>query len=133
MVLQPNTDATQQLWKHAIQLYENNDGTTSYFFARKAEKQMFKLLFNSLRPLHDNYHRNHQQRPIIRAHIGGDFFNQSYFLAWCDLALPLLLLGSTATQNALIYGLLIKTAFHPTSNSMHHGAVNMTTSSQPII
>ena len=31
--------------------------------------------------------RNHQQRPIIRAHIGGDFFNQSYFLAWCDLAL----------------------------------------------
>lgn len=53
---------------------------------KKSRKGMFKLLFNSLRPLHDNYHRNHQQRPIVRAHIGGDFFNQSYFLAWCDLA-----------------------------------------------
>lgn len=53
---------------------------------KKSRKQMFNLLFNSLRPLHDNYHRNHQQRPIVRAHIGGDFFNQAYFLAWCDLA-----------------------------------------------
>lgn len=47
---------------------------------------MFTMLMASLRPHHDQYIKNHDQNPIIRAHVGGDFFNQSYFLAWMDLA-----------------------------------------------
>lgn len=53
---------------------------------KKSKKQMFKLLFSSLKPHHDRYIKNHGQRPIIRAHVGGDFFNKSYFLAWMELA-----------------------------------------------
>jgi len=49
-------------------------------------KQMFTKLHASLKPLHDKYIKNHDQRPIIRSHIGGDFFNKSYFLAWMRLA-----------------------------------------------
>ncbi len=49
-------------------------------------KQMFTKLHASLQPLHDKYIKNHDQRPIIRSHIGGDFFNKSYFLAWMKLA-----------------------------------------------
>lgn len=52
----------------------------------KSRKEMFNVLSASLRKLHDDYIKNHQQRPIVRAHIGGDFFNKSYFLAWMDLA-----------------------------------------------
>lgn len=52
----------------------------------KSRKQMFRMLFASLKKTHDRYHKNHQQRPIIRSHVGGDFFNKSYFLAWMDLA-----------------------------------------------
>ena len=48
--------------------------------------KMFKLLSASLEPIHNQYILDHQQRPIIRAHVGGDFFNESYFLAWMDLA-----------------------------------------------
>lgn len=39
MVLQLNTDVTQQVWKQDIQLYANNGGTTSYYFARKVENK----------------------------------------------------------------------------------------------
>lgn len=53
---------------------------------KKSRKQMFTMLMASLRPHHDRYIKNHDQNPIIRAHVGGDFFNQSYFLAWMDLA-----------------------------------------------
>lgn len=53
---------------------------------QKSRKQMFIKLLNSLKPHHDRYIKNHHQRPIIRAHVGGDFFNKSYFLAWMDLA-----------------------------------------------
>ena len=53
---------------------------------KKSKKQMFNMLFSSLKPLHDGYFKNHGQRPIIRAHIGGDFFNTSYFKAWLQLA-----------------------------------------------
>ncbi len=53
---------------------------------QKSRKQMFIKLLNSLKPHHDRYIKNHNQRPIIRAHVGGDFFNKSYFLAWMDLA-----------------------------------------------
>lgn len=53
---------------------------------KKSKKDMFKMLFSSLKPLHERYLKNHDQRPIIRAHVGGDFFNQSYFLAWMELA-----------------------------------------------
>ena len=52
----------------------------------KSRKEMFKALLTSLKKTHDNYHLNHQQRPIIRSHVGGDFFNKSYFLAWMNLA-----------------------------------------------
>jgi len=51
-----------------------------------SSKQMFTKLHASLQPLHDKYIKNHGQRPIIRAHVGGDFFNKSYFLAWMRLA-----------------------------------------------
>ena len=53
---------------------------------KRSSKDMFKMLFSSLKPLHDNYIRNHGQRPIIRAHVGGDFFNKSYWRAWLRLA-----------------------------------------------
>lgn len=52
----------------------------------KSSKDMFKLLFSSLKTHHDKYLQNHNQRPIIRAHVGGDFFNLSYFRAWMKLA-----------------------------------------------
>lgn len=53
---------------------------------KKSRKQMFIKLLNSLKPHHERYIKNHNQRPIIRAHVGGDFFNKAYFLAWMDLA-----------------------------------------------
>jgi hypothetical protein len=53
---------------------------------QKSRKQMFIKLLSSLKPHHDRYIKNHNQQPIIRAHVGGDFFNKSYFLAWMDLA-----------------------------------------------
>lgn len=53
---------------------------------KKSSKQMFIALLNSLKPHHERYIKNHDQEPIIRAHIGGDFFNKSYFLAWMRLA-----------------------------------------------
>ena len=48
---------------------------------------MFNKLSTTLFNIHEKYILNHDQRPIIRAHIGGDFFNENYFLAWLDLAL----------------------------------------------
>jgi hypothetical protein len=51
-----------------------------------SSKDMFKTLKVSLQKLHDDYIINHDQRPIVRAHIGGDFFNEDYFLAWIKLA-----------------------------------------------
>tara|TARA_Y100001963_G_scaffold71453_1_gene99364 strand:- start:5085 stop:5864 length:780 start_codon:yes stop_codon:yes gene_type:complete len=53
---------------------------------RLGRKKIFTLLKASLQPLHDKYLLNHQQRPIVRAHVGGDFFKDDYFLAWMDLA-----------------------------------------------
>ena len=53
---------------------------------KKSKKQMFIMLMASLRPHHERYIKNHDQRPIMRAHVGGDFFNESYFLAWLELA-----------------------------------------------
>tara|TARA_B100000902_G_scaffold399568_1_gene471070 strand:- start:1687 stop:2451 length:765 start_codon:yes stop_codon:yes gene_type:complete len=53
---------------------------------KKSKKDMFKLLLSSLKRHRDNYLKNHNQHPIIRAHIGGDFFNKSYFLSWMELA-----------------------------------------------
>ena len=53
---------------------------------KKSRKQMFTMLMGSLRPHHERYIKNHDQRPIMRAHVGGDFFKESYFLAWLDLA-----------------------------------------------
>jgi len=51
-----------------------------------SQKEMYNLLNVSLHNLHKDYIINHGNRPIIRAHIGGDFFNDTYFLAWLDLA-----------------------------------------------
>ena len=53
---------------------------------KKSRKQMFIKLLTSLKPHHERYMKNHNQRPFIRAHVGGDFFNKAYFLAWMDLA-----------------------------------------------
>ena len=47
---------------------------------------MFLLLKRTLKNIHDKYIINHNQRPIVRAHVGGDFFNDDYFLAWLKLA-----------------------------------------------
>jgi len=52
----------------------------------QSRKKTFQLLSASLKRKHDDYINDHGQRPIIRAHVGGDFFNKSYFLAWMDLA-----------------------------------------------
>lgn len=51
-----------------------------------SRKKMLTSLSASLRKKHDEYITDHNQNPIIRAHVGGDFFNKSYFLAWMDLA-----------------------------------------------
>jgi len=51
-----------------------------------SRKKIFTKLRASLAPLHAQYMLDHDQRPIIRAHVGGDFFNEAYFLAWLDLA-----------------------------------------------
>lgn len=53
---------------------------------RLGRKKILSLLKDSLLPIHDEYFINHQQYPIIRAHVGGDFFKEDYFLAWLDLA-----------------------------------------------
>lgn len=53
---------------------------------RLGRKSAFMLLKNSLLNIHDKYFADHQQYPIIRAHVGGDFFKEDYFLAWMDLA-----------------------------------------------
>ncbi len=53
---------------------------------RLGRKKILSLLKATLCPLHDEYFANHQQYPIVRAHVGGDFFKEDYFLAWMDLA-----------------------------------------------
>lgn len=53
---------------------------------KRSSKDMFKLLLSSLKSYRNSYIKNHDQHPIVRAHIGGDFFNKSYFLAWMRLA-----------------------------------------------
>lgn len=50
-------------------------------------KEMYNLLTTTLFNVHEKYILNHNQRPIVRAHIGGDFFNEDYFKAWLDLAI----------------------------------------------
>ena len=47
---------------------------------------MYLLLQTSLHNIHEKYTANHGQRPLVRAHIGGDFFNENYFNAWLKLA-----------------------------------------------
>jgi hypothetical protein len=60
---------------------------SNYTILKKLSKhQMFLKLSSSLSNIHDKYITNHNQHPIIRAHIGGDFFNENYFLAWLQLA-----------------------------------------------
>lgn len=68
--------------KHIRNLRWNNFN----ILRRLGHKKILKLLSESLQPLHDTYIENHQQRPIVRAHVGGDFFKEDYFLAWMDLA-----------------------------------------------
>ena len=53
---------------------------------RLGRKKIHTLLKANLIKEHDEYIRDHQQRPIVRAHVGGDFFKEDYFLAWMDLA-----------------------------------------------
>ena len=48
--------------------------------------ELYRKLKTTLTPVHANYHKNHQTLPIVRAHIGGDFFSEDYFLAWLELA-----------------------------------------------
>jgi hypothetical protein len=69
-----HTAVRKQRWQNFIKL------------KKKGSKDMFKLLLSSLKRHRDNYLKNHNQQPIIRAHIGGDFFNKAYFLAWMRLA-----------------------------------------------
>jgi hypothetical protein len=42
----------------------------------KTRDEMAELILVSLPP----------RAEIIRVHVGGDFFNEAYFLAWCDVA-----------------------------------------------
>ena len=53
---------------------------------RLGQHKIHTLLKASLTPLYDKYMRDHQQTPIMRAHVGGDFFKDVYFHAWMDLA-----------------------------------------------
>ena len=57
-----------------------------YQLRRLGRKSAHKKLYESLVYAHDEYVFDHMQNPIIRAHVGGDFFKEDYFLAWMDLA-----------------------------------------------
>lgn len=48
--------------------------------------QMTNIIIDSLYPKHDEYVRNHQQTPIVRIHVGGEFFSLEYFNAWLEAA-----------------------------------------------
>ena len=84
----PNTQfrcysATQEaIYTHL----RNQRWNTLFRLKGESRKKMYQLLSASLKNKHNDYIANHGQRPIIRAHVGGDFFNKSYFLAWLDLA-----------------------------------------------
>ena len=54
--------------------------------AASSVKQMYKLLYEALYPLIDNYAANHGQLPYVRHGVSGDFFNIKYFDAWLRLA-----------------------------------------------
>ena len=44
------------------------------------------LIYKSIKPTHDKYMYQHNQRPIVRAHVGGEFYSERYFLAWLEVA-----------------------------------------------
>lgn len=44
------------------------------------------LIYKSIKPNHDKYMYQHDQRPIVRAHVGGEFYSERYFLAWLEVA-----------------------------------------------
>lgn len=69
-----HTKLRQNRWDNFIALKKLN------------QKGMLNLLRTTLHNYHETYINNHGQRPIVRAHIGGDFFNEDYFKAWLDLA-----------------------------------------------
>jgi len=53
--------------------------------AAKTVKEMYKLIYESLVPIHDEYVTNHDQTPFIRHGVGGDFFNIKYFESWLKI------------------------------------------------
>ena len=52
---------------------------------RKTSKEMVKLIVESLVPYLWEYSSNHGQLPIVRIHVGGEFFSPDYFEAWCSV------------------------------------------------
>ena len=47
---------------------------------------IYNTLKSTLLPIHEDFSHNYHLPPIIRAHVGGDFFKEDYFLAWLKLA-----------------------------------------------
>tara|TARA_R100001463_G_scaffold125142_3_gene182447 strand:+ start:1022 stop:1675 length:654 start_codon:yes stop_codon:yes gene_type:complete len=53
---------------------------------KRTTDQMTNIIVDSLLPIHNKYVSNHQQTPIVRIHVGGEFFSEKYFLAWLNVA-----------------------------------------------
>jgi hypothetical protein len=54
--------------------------------AARSEKAMVSLIERSLLPKIEKYWASHHQNPLIRIHVGGEFYSKAYFLAWMTVA-----------------------------------------------
>ena len=52
----------------------------------RSQKRMVNLIEKSLFPLVEDYWSSHHQNPIIRIHVGGEFYCETYFKAWMKVA-----------------------------------------------
>lgn len=52
----------------------------------RSQKRMVNLIEKSLFPLVEDYWSSHHQNPIIRIHVGGEFYSETYFKAWMKVA-----------------------------------------------
>ena len=50
-----------------------------------SKEEQTALLINSLMPRRQDYVNQHNQEPIVRIHVGGEFYSSRYFDAWLDV------------------------------------------------
>ena len=73
---------------HEARIKSARDNAWAYFkeLQGRPMKQMSNIIIDSLMPIHNKYVQNHQQNPIVRIHVGGEFFHLDYFKAWMNVA-----------------------------------------------